>query len=164
MSSDGLLAKTATCIAWVVLLSWGAGCAHSEPRAPASTPPDPVTAPAPAASANASAEQDADTGGRGGLVDTPIGGLSLDPSRSVRVVGMVSQLGQIRMIPPRTVFRLRDDSGAVTVVLDERKVLAEGTRIEIVGRYKEIPSPAHVDVDDAPAEACFVAERYLILP
>lgn len=164
MFSSVSLAKTAICIAGAVLFVWGAGCAHSEPRMSAATRADRATAPATAVEAPSSAEQDADTAGRGGLEDMPIGRLSLDPSRSVRVVGMVSRLGQIRMVPPRTVFRLRDQSGAVTVVLDERKVLAEGTRLEIVGRYKEIPSPAHVDVDDAPSEACFVAERYLILP
>lgn len=129
-----------------------------------STPPEAATAIEPGATPASSAGQQPYGAGRDALVDVPIGRLSLDPSRSVRVVGMVSQLGQLRMVPPLTVFRLRDDSGAVTVVLDERKVLDEGTRLEIVGRYKEIPSPAHVDVDDAPHEACFVAERYLILP
>jgi len=145
-------------LVWIV---GAVGCAHQGAPTPAVADQPPVRAsvgPPPALSAPAVTE----TGS--GLRDLPIGRLQVDPETTVRIVGFVSELGQIRMVPPRTVFRLRDDSGAVTVVLEERQVLTEGTRLELVGKYKEIPSPAHVDVEDAPPEACFVVERYLVLP
>ena len=96
--------------------------------------------------------------------DVAISDLVPDPGRVVRIKGVLSAVVGMRLVPPQRIFQVTDRTGAVKVVIYEEVQLKEGTRLELVGRYKAIPSPMHTGPDEAPPENIFVVERYLDLP
>lgn len=96
--------------------------------------------------------------------DVAIGDLTPDPARTVRVKGVLSSIVGMRLVPPKLIFKITDNSGTVLAVINERLQLSEGTNLELVGQYRSIPSPMHTGPGEAPEEAVFVVERYLDLP
>ncbi|MCC6749634.1 MAG: hypothetical protein IT371_18355 [Deltaproteobacteria bacterium] len=80
-----------------------------------------------------------------------------------RVRGSVATVVGMRLVPPKVVFRLADGSGSVLVVINEQLQLSEGTKLELVGKYREMDSPMHSDPTPAPKEMVFEVERYLQL-
>jgi hypothetical protein len=82
----------------------------------------------------------------------------------VRVTGVITRILGMRLVPPKIIFNVTDNSGTVKVVINEKAQLTEGTKMELVGRYKTIPSPNHSGPGDAPTEEVFVVERFLDLP
>ncbi len=85
------------------------------------------------------------------------------PAKTVRIRGTVSSIVGIRMVPAKVVFKISDSRETLTVVINERVTLKEGTRVELVGRYKKMPSPTHTGPGEPPWEAVFEVERYLDL-
>lgn len=85
------------------------------------------------------------------------------PAKTVRIRGVISSIVGIRMVPAKVIFKISDSSETLTVVLNERVTLKEGTRVELVGRYKKMPSPTHTGPGEPPWEAVFEVERYLDL-
>ena len=95
---------------------------------------------------------------------TPISSLTVDASRQVTIKGYVSALVGLRMVPERTIFKVRDKTGEVLAVIEKRdSALQEGLKLEIVGTYKMIPSPMYTGPGKAPQEAVLVVDRYLTL-
>jgi hypothetical protein len=88
---------------------------------------------------------------------------TVDPARTVRIRGVITSIVGIRMVPATIVFKISDSTETVTVVINERVNLREGTKIELVGRYKEVPSPTHAGPGEPPRVAVFVVDRYLDL-
>ncbi len=97
-------------------------------------------------------------------VDLRIRELVVDPGKTVRIRGIVSSIVGIRLVPPKVIFKITDSVETITVLINEQITLKEGMRIELIGKYKEIPSPAHSGAGEPPREAVFVVERYLDLP
>lgn len=98
-----------------------------------------------------------------GPTDVPIGEISLDPEQTIRIKGMISAVLGMRMVPPKVIFKLTDNTGTVTAIIMEQTTLSEGARMELVGVYKQIPSPMYAGPGEAPLEDVFVVERYLDL-
>lgn len=89
--------------------------------------------------------------------------LQVDPAKSVRIRGVISSILGIRVVPARVVFKISDSSETITVVINEQVRLREGTEVELVGRYKELPSPIHDGPGEPPRQAVFEVERFLNL-
>jgi hypothetical protein len=89
--------------------------------------------------------------------------LQVDPAKSVRIRGVISSILGVRMVPAMVIFKISDSSETITVVLNEQVQLKEGTEVELVGRYKELPSPLHNGPGEPPREAVFEVERFLDL-
>ena len=70
----------------------------------------------------------------------------------------------MRLVPPKLIFKVTDASGTVLAVINEKAQLKEGTRLELVGTYHEIPSPMYSGPGEAPKETVFEVERYIDLP
>jgi len=160
------------CAVGVLTAMVSAGCAHTpapEPEtttaAQAETKPAAAAEPAGAAEpATESPPVEATVAGSA-VQDTTIVDLVPDAEQVVRIGAVVVQTLQMRLVPPMIVFRVRDKSGGeVNVLLKEQKVLQEGTRLELVGKYHEVPSPSYSGPGEAPPELLFVVERYLVLP
>jgi hypothetical protein len=152
-------------IVLVVLLVAGIGCGARQPAEPAPAqryPAGPAQGAPPATPP--SPESGTGTASTSGPAEVPIGELSPNPDRTVRVKGVVSNVMGLRLVPPKVVFKIRDVSGTVTAVINERIQLEEGTRLEVVGTYSRVPSPMYTGPGDAPLDAVLVAERYLELP
>ncbi len=96
--------------------------------------------------------------------DLRISDLTLDPDKEVRIKGQVIEIVGMRMVPPKVIFKVYDGSETVMAVINEQLQLNGGEKMELVGKYMEIPSPMHTGPDEAPKESVFVVERYLILP
>ncbi len=89
--------------------------------------------------------------------------LHVDPAKSVRIRGVITSILGIRMVPAKVIFKISDSSETITVVINEQVQLKEGTQVELVGRYKELPSPMHTGPGEPPREAVFEVERFLDL-
>ncbi|MFH1130998.1 MAG: hypothetical protein V1754_06660 [Pseudomonadota bacterium] len=90
--------------------------------------------------------------------------LQQDPNKVVRIRGYVSAVLGMRMVPRQTIITMRDDTGAVTAVIEDEDSLKEGTEVELTGRYQEIPSPMYNGPDEAPKEPVFVVESVFRVP
>jgi len=91
--------------------------------------------------------------------------LSPSATKEVRIRGTISKVIGVRMVPPRTIFELRDASGTATLVIKERKQsLTEGTKMEAVGNYMEAPDPMYTGPGEAPKKVIFVVDRYIDMP
>jgi hypothetical protein len=122
-----------------------AGCGHAS-RAPAE--------PSPGQHKNAPAPADA--------VTLKISDLQVDPGKRVHLRGIVSSIVHVHKVPARVVFKISDSATeTITVVINELRDLKEGTQVELVGRYKELPSPTHKGPGEPPREAVFEVERIL---
>lgn len=144
--------KTAPALALPIAALIAAAC--GTPR------PAPQAAPAPAEPEIARPAPEA---GPTGPVTVAIGALQPNPDREVRVKGVVSRVLGMRLVPPKVIFQLTDDSGSVTAVINEKAQLSEGTTLELVGRYHSVPSPMHSGPGTPPQEPTFVVDRYLDL-
>ena len=149
---SGVRTSVPACLLLLALASVSCG---SPASTPAATPAPPPSAAEPAAHPSerptAPAEQ-------------AIGDLSPDPKRTVRIRGMVTQIVGLRLVPPQVIFKIQDRSGAVTAVIYEQVQLDEGKKLELVGKYHNIPAPTYTGPGEAPREDVFVVERYLDLP
>jgi len=87
--------------------------------------------------------------------------LKVDAEKTVRIKGVISSIVGIRAMPATVVFKITDSTETITVVINEQVRLREGATIELVGKYKEVPSPTHSGAGEPPREAVFVVERYL---
>jgi hypothetical protein len=87
--------------------------------------------------------------------------LTVDPAKTVRIKGVISSIVGIRAMPATVIFKITDSTETITVVINEQVRLREGATIELVGKYKEVPSPSHSGAGEPPREAVFVVERYL---
>lgn len=121
-----------------------------------------MSAPGSSATAAPGVEQDAE--GPTGPLELRISELEVNPDRTVRIVGIITAIDGIRLVPPKVIFRVSDSDETITVLIKEQTTLQEGTRIELVGTYQEIPSPVHDGAGEPPRQAVFVVERYLTLP
>jgi hypothetical protein len=132
------------------------GCSSTQKPQPAAGPtagggPAPEPAAQPAADAPAA---DAPT-------DVEIANLVSDPEKVVRIKGVISKVVGMRLVPPQRILELTDNSGTVKVVIYDEAQFTEGTKMELVGQYKPIPSPTHDGPGEAPKEPIFVVERFL---
>lgn len=139
---------------WILCAALVSACSSPAPP-PARTPSSasPVAAPAPGPEPKPA-----------GPADVAIGELVLDAERTVRIKGVVSEVLGMRLVPPKVVFKVADQTGAVTVVINEQVQITEGTKMELVGKYGSFPSPMHSAPGEAPKESVFVVERFLDLP
>jgi len=130
-------------------------CSTQQTPAPAGPGPAPAanTAPAPEPAASPDAP-----------ADVSIGDLVVDKQRVIRIKGVISAIVGMRLVPPKVIFKVTDDTGTVLVLINEKAQLSEGTRMELVGHYKSIPSPTYGGPDEAPPQNIFVVDRYLDLP
>jgi hypothetical protein len=96
--------------------------------------------------------------------DLTIDRLTPDEEKVVRLRVVVTALKGMRLVPPMMIFTAEDDTGSVTVVIKDKVEFSEGARLELVGRYKPIPSPTHDGPPPAPEEPIFVVERFIDLP
>lgn len=140
----------------LALVGCSSGAQQAAPASPPAAPPSSPASPPPAA-VDPGPAADAP-------VDVPIGNLSPDPDRVVRIKGVVSSVVGMRMVPPKVILKVSDNSGTVTVVINEQTQISEGTKMELVGAYKAVPSPMYNGPGEAPTEDVFVVERYLDLP
>jgi hypothetical protein len=97
-------------------------------------------------------------------LDRSIGALTAGEERQVRIKGRLSAIIGMRLVPPKLIFKVTDASGTVLAVINEKAQLKEGTKLELVGTYHEIPSPMYSGPGEAPKETVFEVERYLDLP
>jgi len=134
------------------------GCSAPQKSAPVGLQPASGSASAPplAQASPGSAET--------GPADVAIADLTPDPDRDVRIKGVISSIVGMRLVPPKLILKLTDNTGTVIAVINEKVQLSEGTKMELVGRYRTAPSPMHNGPGDAPTEQVFVVERYLDLP
>jgi hypothetical protein len=152
-----LLQQTALLALVPQLLGCPSGAQQAGPSAapvsqPPAAPPPVAGAPAPQpAAANAP-------------VDVAIADLTPDPDRVIRIKGVISSVVGMRLVPPKVILKVTDNSGTATVLINEQVQLSEGTKMELVGSYKTIPSPMYSGPGEAPTEEVFVVERYLDLP
>ena len=96
-----------------------------------------------------------------GAVTLRISDLQVDPAKTVHIRGVISSILGIHKVPAKVVFRISDSTETITVVINEQRELKEGTRVELVGRYKQLPSPTHRGPGEPPREAVFEVERFL---
>jgi hypothetical protein len=135
------------------------GCSAQKP--PPATPEKAGTAPAQPA---APAGDDAPAGPAADApADVEIGSLMSDPEKVVRIKGVISKVVGMRLVPPQRILEVTDNTGTVKVVIYDEAQFTEGTKMELVGKYKPIPSPTHDGPDEAPKEPIFVVERFLDL-
>lgn len=153
-----LASTTRTLTGLVLGLALSTGC--GAPQKPATAGPPTGAPPEVAPPAQASPDPSAETG----PADVAIADLAPDPEREVRIKGVISSVVGMRLVPPKVILKLTDDSGTVTAVINEKAQLAEGTKMELVGKYMSVPSPMHNGPGEAPPEDVFVVERYLDLP
>jgi len=146
---------------WLVLILLALalpGCAsptqqgNTAPAGPAPTA-TPTPAPAPTPSVESTAPP-----------DIPVGQLVPDADRVICVKGTISSIVGIRLVPPKVILKVTDDTGTVLVLINEKAQLSEGMRVELVGNYKPIPSPTYDGPGEAPLQNVFVVDRYLDLP
>jgi hypothetical protein len=97
-------------------------------------------------------------------VELRISDLTVDPEKTVRISGTIASIEAMRLVPPKVIFKITDSTETITVLINEQVTLKEGMRIELVGRYKNIPSPSHSGPGEPPREAIFVVERFIDLP
>ena len=97
-------------------------------------------------------------------LDRSIGELSGGEVRQVRIKGVLSAIVGMRLVPPKLIFKVTDRTGTVLAVIKEKAQLKEGTKLELVGRYHEIPSPMYSGPGEAPKETVFEVDRYIDLP
>lgn len=127
-------------------------------------PPPPQTGPKAAQPAASSGEQTEGTvvpPTDGAPATVTVGELAPDADREVRVTGVVEQILGMRLVPAKVIFKIRDNTGSVTVVINEKAEITEGQRVEIVGYYKAIPSPMHDGPGEGPEEPVFVVDRFI---
>jgi hypothetical protein len=96
-------------------------------------------------------------------IELRISQLKIDPAKTVRIQGYITAIKAIRLVPPNVVFAISDSKETITALIKEQIILKEGTKVELIGKYKEIPSPVEGNAE-APREAVFVVERYTDLP
>ena len=150
-------------LATMIVLTMGhaaAGCGSAKP------PPRTVAEATPVKTAEMAEPAEADElpAASDAPRDVQISALAPDAAAIVRIRGVVAQVVGMRLVPPRLIFAVRDNSGTVTALISEKTELSEGARIELVGTYKPIPSPMHTGPGDAPEEPIFVVERYFRMP
>jgi len=138
-----------------------AGCSSGAQQAGPASPP---ATPSPPASPTAVTPTPAPSPATDAPADVAVGSLAPNPDRVVRIKGVVSSVVGMRMVPPKVILKVSDNSGTVTVVINEQAQISEGTKMELVGTYKAIPSPMYNGPGEAPTEDVFVVERYLDLP
>ncbi len=97
-------------------------------------------------------------------VTLKISELSVAPDKPVRIRGTITSIVGMRMVPAKVIFKISDSTETITVVINEQVQLKEGARIELVGRYKQMPAPMHTGPGEPPRQAVFEVERYVDLP
>jgi hypothetical protein len=137
-----------------------AACSSGAPK-PATTGPG---QPEPGSTGTAGAPAAAPAAAMGGPAELAIGDLVVDKERTVRIKGMISAIVGMRLVPPKVIFKVTDNTGTVTAVINEQAQLSEGTKVELVGTYDSVPSPTYDGPGEAPREDIFVVERHLDLP
>ena len=144
------------------ILSALVGC-QSGGQQPAAPHPAASGQPAPEHAAPAAADSDEDAPAAAGPAVLRISELTVDEDRTVRITGTIVTIEGLRMVPPKVIFKVSDSQETVTVLIKKQVSLREGARIELVGRYQEIPSPMYQGPGEPPKQAVFVVERYLDL-
>jgi hypothetical protein len=97
-------------------------------------------------------------------LERSIGELTSGEVRQVRIKGVLSAIVGMRLVPPKLIFKVTDRTGTVLAVINEKAKLKEGTKLELVGSYHEIPSPMYSGPGEAPKETVFEVDRYIDLP
>jgi hypothetical protein len=92
-------------------------------------------------------------------VELTISELKVDPARMVRIKGVIASIVTIQHVPAKVVFKLSDSKETITVLINRQLRLEVGTRVELVGRYAEIPSPTRGGHGEPPRQAVFEVER-----
>lgn len=87
--------------------------------------------------------------------EVSLSSLSVDPSRTVKVRGIVAQIHGIQLVPPKFIFELSEGGKTIKVVIHDKVSLSEGSRVEVVGKYR---------MDSETNDAMLVVERFFELP
>ena len=155
--------RTVSFLAATLALVFGA-CASSTTGSPAGTPENPPPSAPSSPSAPPPEAPPSDAPAKDAPRDMRISALLPDAQKVVRVRGVVTEVLGLQLVPPKFIFNVRDESGTVMALINDKSDLSEGSKVEIIGIYKVIPAPRHGGPGPAPEESVLVVDRYLTLP